>query len=353
MNGSRNLRARCAIGRSLTALLAIGIWSTPGLAQKTDVIVLQNGDHLTGEIKELTHNKLRLSTHSLSTVYIKWQDIREITSDKTFEIELSSGQKYFGAIQPAPLADQLEVVLGEQETIGVRHLSVVRITPIKRSFWSLLDGSVDLGLSFLQQNNQFDYNLGVQVKYTEVNSRVQLKINSIVRVQNEVSTTNRQDYSLAYLRSFGQRWLWSGLGSFASNAELDLDARASGGGGVGRFFVQTNKFTFATWAGLLFSREQFAEQEAGNALSGNIAFVFEFFRDEDRKSDVSVNVDLIPVLTQAGRVRLEASAEGRHEFFKDFFFKATVFDSFDSKPPTGGATNKNDFGVTTSVGWSF
>jgi hypothetical protein len=73
----------------------------------------------------------------------------------------------------------------------------------------------------------------------------------------------------------------------------------------------------------------------------------------DRKSDVTVNFDVIPVLTQAGRVRLEANAEGRHEFFKDFFFKATVFDSYDSKPPTGGATRKNDFGVTTSVGWSF
>ena len=69
--------------------------------------------------------------------------------------------------------------------------------------------------------------------------------------------------------------------------------------------------------------------------------------------DVTVTFDVIPVLTQAGRVRLEANAEGRHEFFKDFFFKATVFDSYDSKPPTGGATRKNDFGVTTSVGWSF
>ncbi len=210
-----------------------------------------------------------------------------------------------------------------------------------------------MGLSLLQQNLQFDYNLGAQVKYTEANSRVQLKINSIVRVQNEVSTTNRQDYTLAYIRSFGHRWLWSGLGSFASNAELDLDARASGGGGVGRFFVQTNKFTFASWAGLLYSREQFAGQEADDVLSGNIAFIFEFFRDEDRKSDVTLNLDVIPVLTQAGRVRLEANAEGRHEFFKDFFFKLTVFNSFDSKPPTGGATNKNDFGATTSVGWSF
>ena len=86
MNGSRSPRARYLIGRGLTALLAIGIWSTPGLAQKTDVIVLKNGDHITGEIKELTHSKLRLSTHSLSTVYIKWQDIRDITREKTFEI---------------------------------------------------------------------------------------------------------------------------------------------------------------------------------------------------------------------------------------------------------------------------
>jgi len=352
MRGTPGYRASLPFGGIAAGLFAVALCASPAHAQKTDVLVLSNGDHITGEIKELTRGKVRLKTDPMGTVYIKWQDIVSITSDKVFEVELESGQKFFGSIQPSSESGQDEVVTGKA-TVGVRHLNVVRVTPIKESFWQRLDGSIDLGLSFLQQNGQFDYNLGAEVKHRAENSLTQLKISSIVRLQNEVETTNRQSFTLGHLQTFAPRWFWAALGAFDSNAELSLKGRASGGGGAGRFFVQTNKINLLTWGGLIYAHEQFDDVESDDVLNGIVSTLFDFFIDQERKSDITVNLDLIPSLTQSGRVRIEANAEGRHEFVKDFFFKLKIFNSFDSKPPTGGTTRKNDFGVTTSLGWSF
>ena len=334
------------------AALCMVLGSTPGFAQKTDVLVLVNGDRVTGEIKELTRSKVRLKTDPMGTVYVKWQDIVSITSDKTFEIELSSGQKFFGSLHPSEQEGQDEIVTGKA-TVGVRHLSIVRVTPIKESFWSRLDGSIDIGLSFLQQNSQFDYNLGAQVKHRAENSLTQFQWSSIVRLQNDTETTNRQTLTLAHIQSFAPKWFWAGLGAYDANAELSLDGRGSGGGGAGRYFVQSNKINLLTWGGVLYAYEKFSDMPGESVLNTIVSTIFDFFVDADHKSDITVSLDIIPVVTQSGRIRLEANAEGRHELFKDFFFKLAVLNSFDSKPPTGGTTNKNDLAVTTSIGWSF
>ena len=352
MSGSLRSLGRYLIVPPCLALLGLALAGKPGLAQKTDVLVLVNGDRVTGEIKELTRSKVRFKTDPMGTVYVKWQDVVSITSDKTFEIELGSGQKFFGSISPSDEPGQAEISTG-QATVGVRRMSIVRVTPIKDTFWARLDGSIDLGVSFLQQNSQFDYNLGAQVKYRAENSLTQFTWSSIVRLQSDTETTNRQNLTLAHIQSFAPKWFWAGLGAYDANAELSLDGRGSGGGGAGRYFVQSNKMNLLTWGGLLYAYEKFEGVEGESVLNAIVSTMFDFFVDADHKSDITVSLDVIPVVTQSGRIRLEAAAEGRHELFKDFFFKLAVLNSFDSKPPTSGTTNKNDLAVTTSIGWSF
>ena len=46
---------------------------------KTDVIILKNGDRVTGEIRKLERGKLRLSTDHMSDILIEWEGIKHIT----------------------------------------------------------------------------------------------------------------------------------------------------------------------------------------------------------------------------------------------------------------------------------
>src|SRR5688572_26580715 len=67
-------------------------------AQKTDSVWIRNGDRITGEVKSLYRGRLKYSTDDLGTIYIEWDKVVRISSRATFEVQLSSGLKYFGTL---------------------------------------------------------------------------------------------------------------------------------------------------------------------------------------------------------------------------------------------------------------
>jgi len=54
--------------------------STPALAAKTDIIVLRNGDRLTGEVTQMRQGKLQVKTDDAGTLSIEWDKIAAITT---------------------------------------------------------------------------------------------------------------------------------------------------------------------------------------------------------------------------------------------------------------------------------
>jgi hypothetical protein len=81
-------------------LLALGAGAGPALAARTDVVVLRNGDRLTGELTELDRGRLTFKTDDVGTVAIEWDDVAGVTAAATFEVEDLDGRQYFGALQP-------------------------------------------------------------------------------------------------------------------------------------------------------------------------------------------------------------------------------------------------------------
>ena len=67
-------------------------------AQKTDSVWIRNGDRITGEVKSLSRALLKYSTNDLGTIYIEWDKVVRVSSPATFEVQLSSGQKYYGSL---------------------------------------------------------------------------------------------------------------------------------------------------------------------------------------------------------------------------------------------------------------
>ena len=81
----------------LSGLFASGIIA----AEKTDVVVLINGNSVTGEVKSLEFGSLKYKTDSMGTVEIDWEDILSLTSNQSLQIEISNGTRYFGSLGPA------------------------------------------------------------------------------------------------------------------------------------------------------------------------------------------------------------------------------------------------------------
>jgi hypothetical protein len=60
---------------------------------------------------------------------------------------------------------------------------------------------------------------------------------------------------------------------------------------------------------------------------------------------------VFPSLTTAGRVRLSSESTLSWELVKNLTSNFRIYENYDSHPPVNAP--KNDFGVTTSIGWKF
>ncbi len=339
--------------RILVGCCGLALWSTVALAQKTDIITLDNGDVITCEIKELERGRLRCKTDTMGTVYIEWEHIAAINTDKTFEIELDTGQRYFGSLKPGETAAELNVTIGQAST-PVPIDAVAFVKPISATFWGRLDGGIDLGASFAQADNQLDYSLSATSKYTGQSDTFTVSLSSLIKRRDDSNTTNRQVFVGQWIRQLRwRRWFGLAVVNLEHNEELDLDLRATGGYGFGRYLKQTNRWTWATYATGLYSREEFVGQETGNNnLEVGLGTNVQVFTFGDHDTDVNTTFVVLPSLSDFGRVRLQFDAKVKREFVRDLYFSIDLFETYDSNPPQEGA-KKNDLGFTMSLGWSY
>ncbi len=85
------------------------------------------------------------------------------------------------------------------------------------------------------------------------------------------------------------------------------------------------------------------------ALTG---FLFDTYRFNSPEIQFTTSFLFIPSITKTNRYRLQLNSKVRLELFKDLFWQLSLFETFDSNPPSETA-QQNDFGITTSFGWSF
>ena len=83
-----------------------------------------------------------------------------------------------------------------------------------------------------------------------------------------------------------------------------------------------------------------------DALVGADFLTFRFSR-----TDITSRFSLFPSLTTPGRMRMQANSDLRIKIVKDLWWGFHLYENYDSKPPV--RADKNDLGVSTSIGWKF
>ena len=126
----------------------------------------------------------------------------------------------------------------------------------------------------------------------------------------------------------------------------------SGGGGIGRYFRQTNHSSIALTGAILVTNEQtISAADDTTDLSGLIRTQWAVFRYKSPEINFYSSLNVIPVLSDLGRVRTQLSVDLRKEFVEDLFLNLNLYYTYDNEPPTGAASD--DYGIVTSLGYSF
>jgi hypothetical protein len=336
---------------SFIALTIVSLIYPASAREKTDVVILKNGDRVTCEIKNLARGMLTVSTDSMSTVQIKWPDVEKITSKFHFTVEDAKGNVYVGSLEAA--ADKGHVdVAGSRGASNLDNLSIVEIKELGSSRWRRFSGSADLGYSFTKASDRTQLNFTGDIAYRTERYSGQLSYSSTLGTSKGETDADRELVTLSGTRELPGKWLIYTQMSFEHNLELQLDRRLSFIGGPGYRIVQSNKALITAIGAVSFSRESYYGQNLTKNAEGYFGIDTQFFKNYSPKFDIVNQFMFLPNFTTRGRRRLEFNSKVRFEVLKDFFVTMTLYDSYDSKPPSETA-EKNDYGFTTGLSWTF
>jgi len=353
MNAIRGARIlpQCLAGLALLA----GAGSA--LADKTDIVHLRNGDRVTCEIKNLERGRLKVSTDSMSTVYIEWKDILRVSSPALFVVEVQDGSRLRGTLADTDAERQLLLRSADADTATeqlVPMATIVWLDPLKldEKIVKRWDGSISAGFDTTKANNDTSLSASFDARRRAEEFLLNFSSSVYSRSQDGVDDSLRASVSGVYRGLLEDRWYWAALGTFERNDELALDLRTLGGVGYGRFLVQTGRTLWSVTGGLAVVNEQLAgDEEARTSVEGFFNTDYEFFTYDTPKTTLTTSLTIFPSLTESGRVRGSLDFALRRELIEDLFVEISVYDSYDSDPPEEG--ENNDYGIVTSLGYTF
>ena len=332
-------------------IILLSLASQAVRAEKTDVVYLQNGDRITGEVKSLSRGKLEFSTDHMDTVFIEWEDIREIVSTTGQAIELTNGQRFYGPLTKPEEAEML-VVKTADGPVGLNTLDVISIYPVESSFWERLDLSASLGFSWDKGSKVGKYNLGIDAVYRRTESITRSKFSSEITTQEQVDNTARTVLSANHLIFMRNKNFRVYFGNLDQNDELGVNFRALAGAGYGWIPMRSQKNWFSLAVGLDINREIPDEGESETNLEAAGLMVYEYFKYSTPERSLKTNLTVFPSITDIGRWRIVFSTDFSFEIVNDLFWKLDFYANYDSAPiSTEGATS--DYGVVSSIAYKF
>ncbi len=126
--------------------------AVPTMAKrKDDVVIMKNGDKMTGEIKQLSHGILYFkSSYMNSSVELDWHEVAKLQSQDPYIIRLTSGLRV-----TTPIGRSVEKSSGKDEfTVGaasqamlINPRQVIEIQQAEGSIWKQMNGDADFGFN--------------------------------------------------------------------------------------------------------------------------------------------------------------------------------------------------------------
>ena len=330
----------------LFILFFILLCSFTSLAQKTDVVIMKNGDHITGEIKRLEVGILVFKTDDIETINIKWDKIESVQTKNIYEIELQDGRVYYGSIWPGDIDGSL-LIKGVTLETRLFMPYIVKITRIKETFWDILGGYVKLGISYTKASGIGQFSFGLKGDYRTRNFYTDLTANSVITTTNNEKTSRKQDIFITYRRYLEKKWFWGAIVGAEENTELGIQLRTSVGGGIGTFFIQTNTNWLNGLVGLTFNREWYVDStKAVNNIEGLITGKHQLFVYDHPKVKLQTTLNVYPGITNFGRVRSDLNIDMDWEIIIDLYWVLSFYFNFDSKPTS--TASQSDYRIETS-----
>lgn len=317
-------------------------------ANKTDIVVVENGDRLTGELRSMSRGKMTYKTDVASTIYLEWERISQVVIQRDILVETVSGVRHAGHIGKTDNPDEISVATNKGPVV-IKNVDVVSMNPLNQAGWRDVVIDVSAGFNFAKANSVAQFNGSASISQQNTKRFWSASITSNTSSSSDNPSNQRANMSFNYSKLRPNRWLTSGLLSFDTNDELNIALRTSVGGGGGRILRQTDHSDFILQGGLLLSREQLGgTAETSDSVESYGLMQWDWYKFTQPDIDLATKIMIIPSLTEWGRVRSQIDFSVSWKIIGDLRWEIDLYSSYDNRPQTEDAST-NDFGINSSV----
>src|SRR4051794_9186273 len=344
-------------------LIGILVFSRPLVAREsTDVIVMKNGDRLTGTIKRLEAGVLYVGLGYVDgDLSIDWKKVARLESHQLFIIKTQDGSVYMGQLvtvaqPPGSQPTQLQIVEAAEaeKPLIVDPARVVNVRQTSEDFLKRWSGDISFGSAYSKGNNTTQYNLGFGASYRRERWTAETSFNSNLAANTGATTSTRNALTEnVYHLLPWDNYFYGGLGSFLQSSVQGISSQTSLGTGIGRFLKNTNRTRLALLGGLAWQRTNYQQsgttQTSQDVVAGLVALNLSLFQFS--RTNLQITANAFPALTESGRVRLNTNVSYYVKVFGKLDWNLTFYGNWDTKPPPH--FSGSDYGTTSGLSLSF
>ena len=341
----------------LSVVLAM---TSPLFAQdKTDVMVMKNGDRMTCQIKGLDAGVLYVSFDYIDgTASVDWAKVARVESKQLFIVKTQEGSMYTGTLSTAETASgrpvQIQVAHGPEKEALIDYSQVVQMVQTSENFWRRFNGGISWGILYSKGNQSTQYNLGSQTAYVRErwSAKADLSSNLSSSTGSNTSTRNSFNFGAQHLLPWNN-WFYSGLGTFLQSSVQGIDLQETFGGGIGRYWKNTNQASVSLLGGVAWQHTDYQPSivplGSQNVATGLIAADLKIFRFG--KTNLNATARLLPALSEPGRVRFDTDAAYHVSLIGNLSWDISFYGNWDNRPPPG--FSGSDYGTSSGLSWTF
>ena len=323
--------------------------------ESTDVVVMKNGDRLTGEIKGLNAGVLYMSMqYILGTSSVDWSKVSHLESKQLFLVKDEDGSVYTGTLSTTdtPEGRPIELAVAEaSESKVIESTRIVQMDMTSTRFYQRFNGDFNTGIIYSKGNQSTQYNLSSEIAYPRERWSAGATFDSTLSASTGASASTRNQVGVDALRLLRwNQWFYEGVGAYLQSSEQGIVHQSTYGGGIGRYLTNTNHARVSLLGGFVGQNTQYERSVVSQSLaSGLIAANLQFFRFN--KTHGSIDAVLLPVISASGRVKFNMNGTYYIKITGNLSWNVSVYGNWDSHPPAG--LSGSDYGSSSGLSWTF
>ena len=329
-----------------------------------DLIVLKDGDRVTGEIVKKDGAKLTVKSKNFGLITINWADVESVRADKPLTVVLEGDRTAKATLE----TENGKIVVGEPPTQTVDPTQIVALRneaeqrayerylkPRLLDLW-VMTGSINVAGA---RGNAGTSTLTTPINFVRASrtSRTTAYFNSIrsAALVDGVSTQTAKAVrgGWAFSRNFTNRVFFNFFNDYEYDKFQFLDLRAVLGGGLGYQVWKAENGRFDLTGGTSWNRESFSPLNA-DAFTRNAG---ELYWGDDFSMKLNSRISIVQKFRtfhnalDSGVFRVNFDAGATVNLTKWLIWNSSVTDRYLSNPVPG--RKKNDLLYSTGLGFTF